>query len=456
MKEMENTVVCKFGGSSVASAAQIRKVRKIVETDPKRKVVVVSAPGKSEGDREKLTDHLINIATNGEHFHEQRKTITAEESRKSVVRRFSRIVEQLEIDGSDLLAALQRDLDKPLEGDKRTAFYASRGEHYSAAIVAKFFEKTGLPARTCLPEEIGLRVSSEHLDAKVLPGSHSDVARALGSENGIAIVPGYYGITAENDVAVMSRGGSDLTAGELAFAVDAELYENWTDTSGVYEVDPNLIHEAQVIPRLTFKEIRLLASKGFNVFHFDAMLRCKNSKIPISVRNTNRPEELGTLILNERVPEEGVVGIAKADNMAYIYLSKDGLGEEIGFVAELLTIFREHCINTHHYPTDVDDISVLICQDDLKGHINDLRRAIHKRLKPDVMEVHYNLSILTPVGLGLRGNSYPLVDALTVLGENHIPIEMMNQAPSQVCFHIGVLQAVSDVALRVLHERLLL
>ena len=452
---MQELVVCKFGGSSVASAAQIRKVRRIVAEDPRRRIVVVSAPGKNPGDREKLTDHLFNIATNGEHFRDARKTITAEESRESVLRRFSRIVEELGIEGGALMARLQKDLDKPLEGDRRIAFYASRGEHYNAAIIAEHFCKSGLPAQVCLPEEIGLRVSSDFLDAKVLPGTHAEVARALAAVDGVAVVPGYYGITAEGEVAVMSRGGSDLTAGEIAFSADAKLYENWTDTDGVFEVDPGQIPGARVIPRLTFKEIRLLASKGFNVFHFDAMLRCKNGKIPISVRNTNRPEEPGTLILNERVPEEGVVGIAKADNMAYIYLSKDGLGEEIGFVAELLTIFREHCINTHHYPTDVDDISVLVCQEDLKGHINDLRRAIHKRLKPDIMEVHYNLSVLTPVGLGLRGNSYPLVDAIAVLAENHIPIEMMNQAPSQVCFHIGVLQAVSDVALEALHRRLL-
>ncbi len=451
---MNDIVVCKFGGSSLADAAQIRKVRDVVAAEPRRKIVVVSAPGKAKGDREKVTDHLINIATDGAHFRDQRKTITSAESQQSVERRFDRLMKGLEIDGTEILKQLRKDLDTPLEGDKRIAFYASRGEHYNARIIAEYFSKTGLPAKSCMPEEIGFRVTEDYLDAKTMDVSYRSLATLCGFE-GIAVVPGFYGITVDGDVAVMSRGGSDLTGGEIAFSVDASLYENWTDTSGVYETDPSILPSARVIPRLTFKELRILSSKGFNVFHFDAMLRCKQRKIPISIRNTNRPQDPGTLILNERVPEEGVVGIAKMDNMAYIYLEKDGLGEEVGFVAELLTIFREFGINTHHYPTDVDDISVLVRQEDLRGSINDLRRAFHRRLRPDVMEVHYNLSILTPVGLGLKGNSFPLVDALTALGENHIPIEMMNQSPSQVCFHIGVMQAVSDFALQTLYDCLI-
>ncbi len=228
-----------------------------------------------------------------------------------------------------------------------------------------------MQARACLPEEFGFILKGDLIDAKVQPESHENI-RKIQDEAAINIIPGFYGITSEGDVAVLSRGGSDLTAGEVAFAVDAEKYENWTDTNGVYEADPRLISGCRVIPRLTFKEIRLLSSKGFNVFHFDAMISCKRNKIPINIRNTNRPEEKGTLILNERVPEEGVVGIAKLDNMAYVYLEKDLLGEMVGFTAELLKIFQEYNINTYHYPTDKDDIAVLVNQDDLVGIINNL------------------------------------------------------------------------------------
>ncbi|GAB6042458.1 aspartate kinase [Endothiovibrio diazotrophicus] len=448
-------IVCKFGGSSVANAAQIEKVRGIIQADPRRRIVVVSAPGKAKGDREKVTDHLINIATDGRHFHEMRKSISAEESREAVLRKFTSILHDLKLGGEPLLARLRADLSRDdLKGEPRIAFYASRGEHYNAQLIADHFRNHGLAARVGLPEEIGLEVRGEPLDAKIGPESHDRLA-ALADEEGIVVVPGFYGVSDEGEVAVMSRGGSDLTGGELAYAVDAEVYENWTDTNGIYEVDPRLIPESRVIPRLTFKEIRLLSSKGFNVFHFDAMLNCKKRKIPINIRNTNAPREPGTLILNERVPEEGVVGIAKLDNMAYIYLEKDSLGDEIGFTAGLLTIFQECGINTYHYPTDKDDIAVLVHQDDLKGSINELRRRIERRLNPDYMDVVYNQAILTPVGLGMKGNSHPIVDAITALGEARIPIKMMGQSPSQICFHIAVPQTAADAAIDVLYRRLI-
>jgi aspartate kinase len=253
----------------------------------------------------------------------------------------------------------------------------------------------------------------------------------------------------------MSRGGSDLTGGELSFALDADTYENWTDTNGVYEVDPRIIETANVIPRLTFKELRLLSSKGFNVFHFNAMLNCKKSKIPINIRNTNNPEHEGTLILNERVPMEDLVGIAKLDSMASIHIQKDMLADEIGFTAELLKIFGEFNINTYHYPTDKDDIAILVDQEDLKGNVNNLRRQIEKRLKTNHVNITYNLAIITVVGIGLKENAFAIVDAITALKENNISFEMFDMSPSKISFHIGVSQNIADIALKTLYTNLL-
>ncbi|MGD8417399.1 MAG: hypothetical protein PVH91_10100, partial [Pseudomonadales bacterium] len=383
----------------------------------------------------------------------QRLTISAAESRKAVTEKFSTIVRDLDVDDA-VLGSLERDLDAELEGDRRIAFLASRGEHYNARIVAAYFDKQGIPARARLPEEFGLLVGGQLLNAKVLEEAYGKIA-ALEDPSAVTVIPGFYGINGEGDIAVFSRGGSDLTGGEVAYAVDAATYENWTDVSGVLETDPGVISEARAIPRLTFKEIRLLSSKGVNVFHLDAMLKCRQRKIPIHIRNTNRPSDPGTLILNERVPEEGVVGIARLDNIAYVYLQKDALSEDLGFTAELLSLIRDLGINTYHIPLDKDDIAVLVDQDDLKGTINDLRRAIEKQLQPDALDVVYNLAILTPVGLGLKRNSYPIVDAINALGEHHIPIEMIDQSPSQFCFHIGVSQAVADDALRILYRCLI-
>jgi aspartate kinase len=451
---MSDSIVCKFGGSSVADAAQIEKVRAIVANKKQRRFVVVSAPGRTRSDEEKVTDHLLNIATDGAHFREQRKAILPSDSKQTVLAKFAGIVDDLKIDGAALLQELERDLEPQFTGDKRIAFLASRGEHYNARMIAQYFQKREMKAKVCLPEDFELLVCGDYLGAKVMPEAYDNIA-ALGPSDTVIVVPGFYGVTIEGEIAVFSRGGSDLTGGETAYAVEADTYENWTDVSGVLEADPGIIPEARAIPRLTFKEIRLLSSKGVNVFHLDAMLNCRKRKIPIHVRNTNRPAETGTRILNERVPEEGVVGIARLDNIAYIYLEKDTLSEEVGFTAELLTIFQEFGIQTYHYPTDKDDIAVLVNQDDLKGCINDLRRSIEKRLKPDFMDVVYNLSLITPVGLGLKQNSYPIVNAIDALGEQHIPIEMIDQSPSQICFHIGVSQSVADDALRILYRALI-
>lgn len=451
---MSKLFISKFGGSSVADARQIEKVKNIVAADSRRKVIVVSGPGRSENLEQKVTDHLFNIATHGAHFKNQRLTISDSQSRKAVLEKFTKIVKELQVDGKAILANLEKDLKTDLTGDKRIAFLASRGEHYNARIIAEYFNKSGMTAKAQLPEEFGLLVNDHYLAARTEEKAYENM-QALTEFEGISVVPGYYGVTQGGEIAVFSRGGSDLTGGEIAYALDADTYENWTDVNGVYEVDPRIISEAKAIPRLTFKEIRLLSSKGFNVFHLDAMLKCRDRKIPINIRNTNMPSDPGTLILNERVPEEGVVGIARLDNMSYIHIEKDMLGEEIGFTASLLQIFRDFGINTYHYPTDKDDITVLVSKDDLLGSINDLRRVIEKQLKPDNMRVVYNLAVLTPVGLGLTGNAYPIIDALKALGDAHIPIELIDQSPSQICFHVGVPQNIADQALRILYDTLI-
>jgi aspartate kinase len=455
MKEAK-LVVCKFGGSSVKDAVQIKKIVNILKSDLKRKVAVVSAPGRDEIYDEKITDHLLNLATSGKYFENQKKDITAKQSFETIIKKFEKLCDDLGIKSKDIVEGLSKELSETkLQGAKKEAFYLSRGEHYNAKVITEYMKKTGINVELMLPEKFGFTLSEEFRDGKVLPSAHDNIQKHFVKEDVVYLVPGFYGITQKNEIAVMSRGGSDLTGGELAYALDADIYENWTDTNGVYEVDPRVIKDANVIPRLTFKELRLLSSKGFNVFHFNAMLNCQKGKIPINIRNTNNPDHNGTLILNERVPMEDLVGIAKLDNMASIHIQKDMLGEEIGFTAELLKIFGEFNINTYHYPTDKDDIAILVDQEDLKGKVNNLRRDIEKRLKTDSVIISYNLSILTLVGIGLKENSFVIVDAITALKKNNIPFEMFDMSPSKISFHIGICGNIADVALETLHKELL-
>ncbi|MFK2822040.1 aspartate kinase [Arcobacter sp. YIC-80] len=452
-----NIKVCKFGGSSVKDSSQIKKVFDIVKSDKERRVIVVSAPGRDDEYNEKITDHLLNLATNGKHFCEQKIEISTKQSLSAIISKFEKLCDDLQVDKKVILNELEKDLvNSTLKDDKKQAFFLSRGEHYNAKIIAQYMKKNGLNIKLMLPEDFGFLLSSDYTNGKVQKATHCNIAdKFTFDKHEMYLVPGFYGVTKENEIAVMSRGGSDLTGGELAYALDADIYENWTDTNGVYEVDPRVISDANVIPRLTFKELRLLSSKGFNVFHFDAMLNCKKSKIPINIKNTNNPEHEGTLILNERVPMEDLVGIAKLDNMASIHLQKDMLADEIGFTAELLKIFSEYCINTYHYPTDKDDIAILVDQEDLKGNINNLRREIERRLKTRNIHVTYNLSVITLVGIGLKENTFAIVDAITALKENNITFDMFDMSPSKVSLHIGVSQNVAEAALQTLYSKLL-
>ncbi|MGM0623688.1 MAG: aspartate kinase [Campylobacterota bacterium] len=448
---MSKQIVCKFGGSSVENAQQIRKVANIIKDNKNRKYVVVSAPGRDEKHNVKITDHLLNIS-NEQHLGDAK--ISAAESKTAVIDKFKSLLKDLNVEDKTLLSDLQKDLDTTLTGEKREAFLASRGEKYNARVIADYFNKKGLKTNLKLPEEIGFLVSDEFLSAKVLPQTYKNLEK-LKDEVDICLVPGFYGITEGGEIAVLSRGGSDLTGGEIAYSINASLYENWSDIDGVYEADPRVVENADVVPRLTFKEIRLLSSKGFNVFHFDAMINCKKRNIPINIRNTNKPSASGTMILTDRVPMENIVGIAQLNDMAYVYVEKDGISDETGFTEKLLNIFNRYKIITHYYPTDKDDIAVLISQDDLEGNINSLKQDIENELKPDVIDVVYNLSILSAVGIGIKDDTTVIADAIMALKENNIEIEMMDQSPAKISFQIAVNSQHADTALQVMHERLI-
>lgn len=450
-KLLSKKIVCKFGGSSVENAQQIKKVANIVKDNKQRKFVVVSAPGKDEKYGVKITDHLLNIS-NPTHLSD--KSIGTDDSKQAVLEKFTTLLKDLSITDKTFIDDLQKDLDTPLTGEKREAFLASRGEKFNARAIANYFNSIGIKTKLCLPEDIGFMVTNEYLSAKVLPQTYKNL-EMLDKNEEVSLVPGFYGITKDKQIAVLSRGGSDLTGGEIAYSINASLYENWSDIDGVYDADPRIVDDADVVQRLTFKEIRLLSSKGFNVFHFDAMINCKKRNIPINIRNTNKPSANGTMILTDRVPMEHIVGIAQLNDMAYVYVEKDGISDEAGFTEKLLSIFNRYKIITHYYPTDKDDIAVLISQDDLEGNINNLKQDIEQELNPDVIDVVYNLSILSAVGIGIKDDTTIIADAILALKENNIEIEMMDQSPAKISFQIAVNSQHADTALKVMHERLI-
>jgi len=222
---MENCIVSKFGGSSLANAEQIKKVKDIAASDADRKYIIVSAPGKDDEDDFKVTDHLINVANEGKHLSSPGITVTAKESFNAVINKFKKIITDLNIDGGEIINELTKDLNMALPDTKRKDFLASRGEHYNAKIVAAYFRKSGINAEAKLPEDIGLVVTENFSNAKIVPVSYK-ILKKNTSCQGVSIIPGFYGITESKDIAVFSRGGSDLTGGEIAYAMNASLYEN--------------------------------------------------------------------------------------------------------------------------------------------------------------------------------------------------------------------------------------
>jgi len=350
--------VAKFGGSSLADAGQIRKVVDIVKADPDRRIVVVSAPGKRSADDVKVTDMLIALAN----------AVIAGRSYAAeldaVVGRYAQIQRELGLDTA-VIHEIEADLHSRIE--QRSANDAqfidtikASGEDNNAKIVAQVFANQGVPARYVNPKDAGMLLSDDFGNAQVLPESFSNL-RTLRDEKEVLIFPGFFGYTRQGQVATFPRGGSDITGAIVAAAVKADVYENFTDVDSVFSLDPRIVPEAPPISLLTFREMRELSYAGFGVFHDEAIVPAVRARIPICIKNTNRPEAPGTMIVAERKYEQGeITGIASADGFSAIYLSKYMMNREMGFGRRLLQVLEDEHLSFEHAPSGIDDMSVIL------------------------------------------------------------------------------------------------
>ena len=331
--------VCKFGGSSLADAAQLNKVIDIVLADPARKIVVVSAPGKRNSGDTKVTDLLIALAKaalNGEN---------TDAPLKAVVDRYAEIAADLKL-GDEIVRKIEDDLKgrlaqvKTLKPEEFMDLLKAAGEDNNAKLVAVAFEGRGKRARYASPKDTGMVLEGNFGDATLNPESYARLAKAFSNFEGIVIYPGFFGYTKDGKVATFPRGGSDITGSILAAAVRADVYENFTDVDSVYPCDPRIVEEVkngEGIPTMTYREMRELAYAGFGVFNDDAVIPAVKARIPINIRNTNHPAEPGTMIQQSRRVVPGtVVGIASADGFCNIVVEKYLMNREIGFGRRLL------------------------------------------------------------------------------------------------------------------------
>lgn len=441
--------VVKFGGSSVANAEQISKIIGIITTDADRRIVVVSAPGKRFSGDTKVTDLLIALADTvlvGNDF---------EAPLAAVVDRYAEIQRDLELP-AEVVATIEADLRGRIEnrGTNDAQFVdamKASGEDNNAKVIAEAFTKAGHPAVYVNPGPAGMLLSDEFGNAEMLPESLEKLA-AIKNADEIVIFPGFFGETKAGEVATFPRGGSDITGAILAAAVQADVYENFTDVDSVCAMDPRVIDNPPAIDCMTYREMRELSYAGFGVFHDEAIIPAVHAEIPICIKNTNNPAAPGTMVVPKREPEHGsVVGISSASGFCSIYIDKYMMNREVGFGRRLLSILEEERISFEHTPSGIDNLSVILASanisDEKETHV--LAR-IKRELNPDAVSVEHGLSLIMVVGEGMHythGMAAKATGAFCAAGVN---LEMINQGASEISMMFAVKDTDREKAVQAL------
>ena len=455
--------VCKFGGSSLANAAQLNKVIDIVLADPARRIVVVSAPGKRDKGDTKVTDLLIALANAA------LKGDACDAALKAVVGRYAEMAKDLDL-GEEIVRKIEEDLKGRLaqwtDGGRAGArpspeefmdLMKAAGEDNNAKLVAVAFEKRGKRARYASPKDTGMVLKGPFGDATLDEDSYVRLGKAFSNFEGIVIYPGFFGYTKEGKVATFPRGGSDITGSILAAAVNADVYENFTDVDSVYPCDPRIVEEVKKgegIATMTYREMRELAYAGFGVFADEAVIPAVRARIPINIRNTNHPSEPGTMIQQTRRVTPGtVVGVASADGFVNIVVEKYCMNREIGFGRRLLQVLEEEGISYEHMPSGVDSQCVVVKEQYLpKEKERKIVQKIRDVLAPDFVTVERDLTMLMVVGEGMCYTPGMLAKACLALASAGISMSMGNQGSSEVSLMIAIRSADRDAAVKALYK----
>lgn len=428
--------VVKFGGSSVADAIQLQKVKDIVLSDDERRYVVVSAPGKRYSDDSKITDLLYLCKTHIDH------NFTTDHVFQVISDRYRMMELNLKVD-----VGIDRDLEeirKNLKPGMTADYIASRGEYLCGKLTAAFLGYDFVdPAGLIQFDERGRHLSVE---------TNIALAQEL-SKHERAVVPGFYGSGPDGEIVTFSRGGSDITGSLVAKAVNADMYENWTDVSGFLMADPRIVDNPKPITRITYKELRELSYMGAGVLHEDAVFPVREVNIPINIRNTNEPDSPGTIISDTPRDDSSVItGLAGRKDFAVISLYKNMMNSEVGFVKRLLSILEANDISFEHLPSGIDTICIVISKSQLEGKLKDIMDDIERRLAPDSIEVYDDMALIATVGLGMNrrlGVSAKLFTALTNAGVN---IRMIDQGSSEMNIIVGVENNQFENAIRAIYD----
>lgn len=446
--------VVKFGGSSLADGKAFKQAISIITTDPERRVVVTSAPGKRFPDDVKVTDLLIQYAhcvINNQDY---------SEVLGQIIDRYQSIAAYFNL-SSDKLAPLVKRLkdlpgfDYPNNSYLLAAFKA-HGERSNAQLMTILLNHLGYEARFVTPEEAGIRVTGTPNNATVIPETYSLLDKFAAKESELLIFPGFYGITLAGHIATFSRGGSDITGAILARGLHADLYENFTDVDAIYSANPAVVKDPQPIAKMTYREMRELSYAGFSVFHDEALIPAIQGNVPINVKNTLHPEKPGTLIVPDKgfQPSDIVTGIVSGKHFAAIYLHKYLLNKQAGFTLRILQILAKHNIPYEHMPSGIDDITIILDRNLINDQLVDtICNEIQEEVNPDRLEWINNYAITMVVGEGMRNRTGVINDILQPLADNHIAVPIINQGASRIAIMIGTYNKDADNAVRAIYHR---
>ncbi|WP_195599309.1 aspartate kinase [Longibaculum muris] len=430
--------VVKFGGSSLADANQFRKVYEIIKSDNERRYVVPSAPGKRFKDDIKVTD-LLYKAYNAQS--EKEMTLTFNEIKE----RYQNIIDDLHLDIS-----LEEDfkvIEKAFQEQIGEDYAASRGEYLNGKVLACYLEFEFIDAKDVIFIDSHGNYDAKKTDA-ILQERLAQVE--------YAVIPGFYGSLNDgsNTIKAFSRGGSDVTGAIVAKNGKVDLYENWTDVSGFLIADPRIVKNPDVIETITYKELRELSYMGASVLHENSVFPVRSEGIPINIKNTNKPEDPGTLIVESTChkPAHVITGIAGTKGFATVMIEKDMMNSEIGFGRKVLQVFEEHDLSFEHMPSGIDTMTIIVNTEEFIDKEQDILAGIHRVVQPDSIILESDLALIAVVGRGMKASRGTAARVFNALARENINIKMIDQGSSELNIIIGVRNCYFEPAIKAIYK----
>ena len=432
--------VVKFGGSSMADAGQYRKIREILMADPERKVVVVSAAGKRFAADHKITDLLYLCYAHIQYGVDCSGVFDMIASRYLDIR--DDLGLDLPIEG-ELYDLKQRLNDKKVTQEE----LVSRGEYFSAKLMAAYLGFQFVDAADWVKFRFDGTVDKE--------ASYEALRHHVIMGYG-AVIPGFYGVMPDGAIHTFSRGGSDITGALAAAALDAAVYENWTDVSGILMADPRIVDDPQAIPEVTYDELRELSYSGAQVLHEDSIFPVREKNIPVNIRNTNAPEAPGTMIqesfAEDSDPDRFITGITGKKDFSIISMTKRGMSNQVGVLQKVLNVLVRHGISVDYVPNGIDNVSVVLPTAAIEKDLYTIMAEIQKEAEPDSLDVHHQIAVVAAVGRKMAFRPGISGKIFAALGESGINIRMINQGPDELNIIFGVDNHDFKEAIRVLYN----